>query len=847
MGSFDCFCALCCGPLGEAWVKFGSKNDEALAKRRRRVEVKKRRLAGENVNESDSDEDDGMEDHRQSPLTGEGDADSAGKESDPKTKHDRNVAFPLNALEEEGGNTDDEIYNQGAGDRLSENDDAEGSEHGWEDESENDNDNQESASDAGSLGEYEEKISYDPLKLRRKDVTWLDRGRTLGFNPEALGVTKCFVSGLGQYDSYGSFRIETPDQHPTYPFHEACLQVLAKCLGLRKKGEIDRDVLYAVLSQNSKDHDPALSLDYGEIEGPEQFWESISGEEYVVSDPSYKEKLGEMIQSLIPSKLFKKNAESSNLEHKVQSDPLRKLPYNVLYEICTYLSFTDAKSFTQSSLHVYTSTQNGAFWKHMLRLHIFPWSWEVFKIMSNGIYAEDLDEKSLFLWLEAATRPRFGAEGPLMGIINRRRIWGTCQQLVTQYAEKVHPVKRAEPDEAEARAILDRAKCLHMPVVSYPIAKQCRTASVQFIRSWGEMSCRPSVLDTYWGHNGALIGISITLNGDNPRIFGSTEGTPGSPLHIPPNEWIREIVVSIDDVNMFSHEQDRSRFRNALDSVPYGTACIRSLTSGEICRLGLLQASIPGQEPSTMPSYTQAQQLLWNHSAQTLYCHRDDTWRHLWAHPNLNIQTLSAQGSSANQLRSFIGDIASDMTPWHVGIWASKGAPYQTLQQISCFQPIGGTVSSGEEEWPVPDIAGFGAGRTSGPLNLLAGTGGPVPIQNPDWQEIEDPSKDLVSWIQNTTLKSFDENSTEHFLIDGPGGEIVTAVHASSDMKAVKLFTDRGRNCYFGEKNRQQWLEFEADGDQMIVGIVCAFGRLGGWSWGTKMQSHWKLSGLAVL
>jgi hypothetical protein len=50
----------------------------------------------------------------------------------------------------------------------------------------------------------------------------------------------------------------------------------------------------------------------------------------------------------------------------------------------------------------------------------------------------------------------------------------------------------------------------------------------------------------------------------------------------------------------------------------------------------------------------------------------------------------------------------------------------------------------------------------------------------------------MFLWIQNTTLKGFDEDSMERFPIDGPGGEIVTEAHASGDMKAVKLFTNRG-------------------------------------------------------
>jgi hypothetical protein len=408
MGSFDCYCALCSGPLGTATVEFGSKNGKAILKRKRRVELKKRRLAGEEVIQSDDDDDDNEDD----------DSKISGKNCD-----------------------------------------AEGSENNREDESEQNNDSEENLSQPGSLNECDESFSYDPVKLKRKDVAWLDRSRTLGFNPEAEGVTKAFVSGLGCYDNYGSFVVDTPGQDrndplddqyscygsfepgkpPTFPFHEGCLQVFAMYLGLQKGDEIDRDVLYTVLAQNTEEFCSALSLDYGPIEGPEQIWTCFPGEEYLVSDPSYRENFGDVIQSLLPDKLFLKNAEPLSLECEAQNNPLRVLPYDVLYEIFTHLTLKDAKSFIASSQYIYISTRHGPFWKQMLRLHVFPWFWEASAILSNGTYSEDLDDKSLFLWLEATTRPNFGIDGPFMGIANRRRIWNTCKQLAPQYTEKILP------------------------------------------------------------------------------------------------------------------------------------------------------------------------------------------------------------------------------------------------------------------------------------------------------------------------------------------------------------------------------------------------------------------------
>jgi hypothetical protein len=47
MGSFDCYCSFCGGPLYNDAVQFGSTSIKALARRKRRLEKAKRRRAGE--------------------------------------------------------------------------------------------------------------------------------------------------------------------------------------------------------------------------------------------------------------------------------------------------------------------------------------------------------------------------------------------------------------------------------------------------------------------------------------------------------------------------------------------------------------------------------------------------------------------------------------------------------------------------------------------------------------------------------------------------------------------------------------------------------------------------------
>jgi hypothetical protein len=69
-----------------------------------------------------------------------------------------------------------------------------------------------------------------------------------------------------------------------FPFHETCSKVLCRSLfGHENVTEIDKDILYSVLSQlNGEGYSRLmrkLNVDYGGIEGMEQVWDCISGEE----------------------------------------------------------------------------------------------------------------------------------------------------------------------------------------------------------------------------------------------------------------------------------------------------------------------------------------------------------------------------------------------------------------------------------------------------------------------------------------------------------------------------------------------------------------------------------------
>ena len=257
MGSFDCFCALCSGPLGIYSIRFGSKKEKALARRRKRVENKRRRLLGEEVLHEDSKEwkdeekredgvkigEDGDEHMSDAPSDNGAEVGDGGNEGshdgeevddhemDGDAPRDENVvSIPVVGMDEgegedENENEEDEDENEADGEewqdedsnQVSDNDSsASANDSGIDDFDDNASDNWSQASDLSlasyfdisrgsndktdSMYSYHENHSYDPIKLKREDVQWTDRCRVLAINGELDGEKRAFISGRGRYN-----------------------------------------------------------------------------------------------------------------------------------------------------------------------------------------------------------------------------------------------------------------------------------------------------------------------------------------------------------------------------------------------------------------------------------------------------------------------------------------------------------------------------------------------------------------------------------------------------------------------------------------------------------------------
>lgn len=159
-------------------------------------------------------------------------------------------------------------------------------------------------------GYYDAERTYDPEIMAYRDVSLLNYDRFLGhvrmviYDPQIKESSQYFISDeadphtLGFAEVYGGHP-ERPNDHysnvmystgdqtnqtKAFPCHGLCLQLAAKAiLGVPNTRLLDPEVLYRVMCDDFHDgpdgRNHFLSLDHGDIEGAEQYWECIPGYE----------------------------------------------------------------------------------------------------------------------------------------------------------------------------------------------------------------------------------------------------------------------------------------------------------------------------------------------------------------------------------------------------------------------------------------------------------------------------------------------------------------------------------------------------------------------------------------
>lgn len=126
-----------------------------------------------------------------------------------------------------------------------------------------------------------------------------------------------------------------------------------------------------------------------------------------------------------------------DLRDRKPVSPFGKLPLEIVYQICKFLPSDSLKALTEASLHIHLVTQDNLFWKQYMQQNM-PWFWEL-QAAKNQKAPADLNYKRMYMWLEKMTAPRYGMDDvKLIGVANRRRIWGVCEDLADRYNKSLN-------------------------------------------------------------------------------------------------------------------------------------------------------------------------------------------------------------------------------------------------------------------------------------------------------------------------------------------------------------------------------------------------------------------------
>ncbi|THC90088.1 hypothetical protein EYZ11_010452 [Aspergillus tanneri] len=280
------------------------------------------------------------------------------------------------------------------------------------------------------------------------NLEWLDELHALGSNPSAPGATKSFFTGVGFYWDYGEIHV-SPGEDPNlpidrihdfannrtgkpeavftvyfdwadnvkknvFPVHRACYEeLLHRCL---KQHEDDKAVNRDILCSVFEDLNCAP-------------WA-------LVVDPVRIEQLRtrlDLIQDLLGD--TQPEAQSSPKE-----DIFNRLPYELRNEIFNLLPSGSILALKAASWSMHTTALPDNIWKEKLRNEM-PWFWEVRDIIP--FKSQRLESGLSKILMDVAEKSQHTDVGydPIPGLVNRRRIWGVCEQIRGLYLKKMEEVE----------------------------------------------------------------------------------------------------------------------------------------------------------------------------------------------------------------------------------------------------------------------------------------------------------------------------------------------------------------------------------------------------------------------
>jgi hypothetical protein len=244
-----------------------------------------------------------------------------------------------------------------------------------------------------------------------------------------------------------------------FPFHPVCYEALRRCISLRQPdGEIWGNALYRVFEEANGGRHVRLTLDYGDPDPPAgQVWETLLGQEVgsklrvirwglkeltrpvqilVVNPVDIPELQAEVrdIKSLLRTKVDRRGDDE--IKGHAGDDIFSRLPIELRHEIFEYLRPESILALKAASRVMHTTSCPDSLWAAKL-VETYPWLWELHDL--DVFQSQDLEEKTFQLLRACRENGAYSSKSHsyFLGLANRRRIWGVCEQIRSRYLEKL--------------------------------------------------------------------------------------------------------------------------------------------------------------------------------------------------------------------------------------------------------------------------------------------------------------------------------------------------------------------------------------------------------------------------
>ncbi|KAM0327798.1 hypothetical protein ACHAPQ_007355 [Fusarium lateritium] len=695
-----------------------------------------------------------------------------------------------------------------------------------------------STSDDNSDSGVDKPYDYDPSIVKGTDLSWLNNFRCLGFNEDIADVGAAFISGPSEYvddeevsatpgddpnapedTEFSCYRDDSFDGLTrVFPIHDACFSILTRALTGSIDGEsLEHDILYEVM-ECLVSSTSALDIDYGGLIGPEQFWVSARGEEYAAANPMernliFEEAVQDRFTRTVPTSLsdYSINDHGSTATTK---SLFSQLPPELLMRIGLYLPTHSIASFALLSRSCAEIVRTNAFWKNHI-LWQGNWAWET-DIAVKTALGDRASFREACLWLDQVSLPTRNQTSEFLGVINRRRIWNSCEQIAGHYFALLDQTQIPSQDHDHMEELDAKEEKMAHAHPEYSVER------LIWIESWDELNGASATVEAIWDSDGLLIGLGMILHRKRSfagKTYDQVMGSDRETCRISTRPWITGMIAHMDQAGTgirgltvlgcdnYSHtalgDIDSSLHRFVL--VPENGCGIMGLTlkldeGGRITGLRVIQSPKPDDDqimdreneepPSHCPRF-------W--SCRTGRLEISDSGTASRRVVPQEIQSMRSIPLTDN-LNSEEEQLVTDLLPHEILLWNQDQAEGAALRAVSIYAP---KAESSNERIIRGLRANFARGHST--RKRLVGDfefgqwGAPLDL----W-----PEQDLM------TLK-----------IDGSEGESISqvAIAPATDPKAIKITTNLGKTITAGNYLGDDWSVFDVATDQELGGLCLAF------------------------